>query len=84
MNYYDSDCFWTHEELGRKVIKQDSKAQSLLGWFKQLLVYVVDLEDHSFTEVSRPISNQASDRATTLNSEQNSYRAELSKQTFSK
>lgn len=79
MNYYDSDCFWTHEELGRKVIKQDSKAQSLLVWFKQLLIYVVDLEDHTFTEVSRPISNQTGDHATSINSEQNSYRTKLSK-----
>ena len=66
MSYYDSDCFWTHEELGRKQIAEDHRHNGLLNWLKQLMVYVVDLENSTITETN----NQAKSHL----DEQNSYR----------
>ncbi len=67
MSYYDSDCFWTNEELGRKKVEEDHRHHGLLNWLKQLLIYVVDLENSPLTEAN----NQ---RNIDHRNHQNSYR----------
>lgn len=79
MSYYDYDCFWTHEELGRKIIEQDPQSQGILNWLKQLLVYVADCEDHVFAEVNSQTNNQnqTNEHSTDNGNNQDSYRARL-------
>ncbi len=65
MSYYDFDCFWTHEELGREEVKE-IQPQGLINecvhWCKQLLDYVVDWEDNIITDANGQSSCQLKDR----------------------
>ena len=74
MSYYDSDCFWTHEELGRKQIEEDHRHHGLINWLKQLLVYVVDWEDTIITEANNQTGGHLQDHNTDHHSDKNSYR----------
>ena len=84
MTYYDSDCFWTNEELGRKKVEEGLQNQGFFNqckhWCKQMLIYVVDWEDAIVNEVNNPTSAQLPDHNNDYHHDQNSYRTKSSRQ----
>ena len=78
MRYYDSDCFWTHEELGRQQVEElqpKGFINECIHWCKELLDYVVDWEDTIVNEVNNKSSAQLQDRNVDYRSNQDGYRA---------